>query len=136
MVSGYEPKTHIIHVDVAPRSEGILDQREITIQSYQTTVPFDFKALDEGLERGWLSPAISFGVFSRTPSTKTDSCAVVLALQDDLSVRTYDYDERRPLWFSWQNVIVDIVSMATGGSVGRVRATYSEWELQRSLAGV
>lgn len=111
MPSHYDPQKHIQHLAVAPRSEGILDQREITIQSYQTTMPFDFKALDEGLERGWLSPAISFGVFSRTPSTNTASCAVVLGLQDDLSVRTYDYDERRPLWFAWQNVIVDTVSI-------------------------
>lgn len=48
---------------------------------------------------------------SRTPSTNSESFAVVLALQDDLYVRTYDYDERRPLWFSWQNVIVDTVNI-------------------------
>jgi len=111
MASQYDPSDHIQHLVVAPRSESILDQREITIQSYQTTVPFDFTALDEGLERGWLSPAISFGVFSRSISTNREYCTVVLGLQDDLPVRTYDYDARRPLWFSWQNVIVDTVSI-------------------------
>lgn len=52
MATQYDPKDHIQQVVVALRSESILDQREITIQSYQTTVPFDFKVLDEGL--AWL----------------------------------------------------------------------------------
>ncbi|MFO0875667.1 MAG: sigma 54-interacting transcriptional regulator [Phycisphaerales bacterium] len=40
-----------------------------------------------------------------------DSATVVLGLQDELSVRTYDYDARRPLWYSWHNVVVETVSV-------------------------
>ena len=65
MASQYQPKDHIQHLEIAPRSEGILDQREITIHSYQTTIPFDYDALNTGLESAWLAPHIRFGVFSR-----------------------------------------------------------------------
>ena len=49
MPSRYEPKDHIQHLVVAPRSENVLDQREITVQTYQTSVLFDYDALDAGL---------------------------------------------------------------------------------------
>jgi len=111
MPSRYEPKDHIQRLEVAPRAEGILDQREITIQSYQTTVPFDRDALDAALENAWLTPQIRLGVFSRVPHDGTGALNVVLGLQDDLSVRAYDYDARRPLWYSWQNAIVDNVNI-------------------------
>jgi sigma-54 specific flagellar transcriptional regulator A len=109
--SKYEPKNHIVHVDIAPRSEGILDQREITIQSYQTTIPFDYAALNSGLEAAWLTPQIRLGVFARAAINDHDALNVVLGLQDELSVRAYDYDERRPLYYSWQNAIVDTVNI-------------------------
>jgi len=111
MPSHYDPQEHIQHLEVAPRAEGILDQREITIQSYQTTIPFDFARLNQGIESAWLTPQIRFGVFARTPLTGDDALHVVLGLQDELSVRAYDYDARRPLWFTWQNVIVDTVGV-------------------------
>jgi len=111
MASRYEPKDHIQHLEVAPRAEGILDQREITIQSYQTTVPFDYEALKRGLESAWLTPQIRFGVFAQTPLSAVDALHVVLGLQDELAIRAYDYDARRPLWFTWQDVIVDTVSI-------------------------
>jgi len=111
MHSQYEPREHIQHLDVAPRAEGILDQREITIHSYQTTVPFDYGALDAGLEAAWLTPQIRLGVFSRSHLVGKDALTVVLGLQDELSVRAYDYDNRRPLWYSWQDVIVDTVNI-------------------------
>ncbi len=111
MPSRYEPKEHIQHLAIAPRAVGILDQREITIHSYQTTVPFDCGALDAGLESAWLTPQIRFGVFSRSGANGKDALNVVFGLQDELSVRAYDYDQRRPLWFSWQDVIVDTVNI-------------------------
>ena len=111
MHSRYEPKDHIQRLKVAPRAEGILDQREITIQSYQTTVPFDYAALDAGLEGAWLTPQTPFGVFSRSSLGDPNALSVVLALQDELSVRAYDYEERRPLWYSWHNAIVDTVNI-------------------------
>jgi hypothetical protein len=111
MPAQYEPKDHIQHLEVAPRAEGILDQREITIQSYQTTVPFDYDALNSGLERAWLTPQIRFGVFARGSMDGKEALNVVLGLQDELSVRAYDYDARRPLWFSWQDIIVDTVNI-------------------------
>lgn len=108
----YDPREHIQHLELAPRAEEILDQREITIRSYKTTVPFDAKAIDAGIDRGWLSPSIRFGVFSRSnPIAGKTSRAIVLGLQDSLSVRAYDYDARRPLWYSWRDVIVDTVSV-------------------------
>ncbi len=113
MASQYQPKDHIQHLEIAPRSEGVLEQREITIHSYQTTVPFDYDVLNTGLESAWLTPHIRFGVFSRTPlnNNAKDSLTVVLGLQDELSVRAYDYDNRRPLYFSWQDLIVDTVNI-------------------------
>jgi len=111
MAASYEPRDHIQHLATPPRADGILDQREITIQSYQTNVPFDYPALRAGLESAWLTPQIRFGVFAWTKSTATDALHVVLGLQDELSVRAYDYDNRRPLWFAWQDVIVDTVSV-------------------------
>jgi len=45
MSPGYEPRDHILPLEVAPRAQSIVDQREITIQSYQTTVAFDYEAL-------------------------------------------------------------------------------------------
>lgn len=111
MPTQYEPKDHIQPLAIAPRAEGILDQREITIQSYQTTIPFDHDAINAGLERAWLTPSIPFGVFSRSPVTSVDRCAVVLGLQDSLSIRAYDYDARRPLYYAWKNAIVDTVGV-------------------------
>ena len=111
MPTHYDPQEHIQHVAVAPRAEGILDQREITIQSYRTTIPFDFARLNQGIDSAWLTPQIRFGVFARTPLTGDDALHFVLGLQDELSVRAYDYDARRPLWFTWQNVIVDTVGI-------------------------
>src|SRR3989339_1652527 len=111
MSTRYEPKDHIQHLEVAPRAESILDQREITIQSYQTTIPFDYAALNAGLDNAWLTPQIRFGVFARNAVGGRDALHVVLGLQDELSVRAYDYDERRPLWFTWRDIIVDTVSI-------------------------
>ncbi len=96
---------------IAPRAEGILDQREITIQSYQSTVPFDFQTIDAGLEHAWLTPVVRFGVFARNKDATTDHCNVILGLQDDLSIRAYDYDARRPLWYSWRDVVVETISV-------------------------
>lgn len=111
MASQYDPTEHIHRLAAAPRDESVLDQREVTVQSYQSTVPFNLEALNAGLENAWLSPTVRFGLFSRLPLPNGDATTVVLGLQDELSVRAYDYDERRPLWFSWQNVIVDTVSV-------------------------
>lgn len=111
MSSRYEPKDHVQRLVVAPRAEGILDQREITIQSYQTTVPFDYDALNSGLNGAWLTPQIRFGVFSRITSVRKEALNVVLGLQDELTIRAYDYDDRRPLWYSWPNAIVDTVNL-------------------------
>lgn len=111
MASRYNPKDHIQPLVVAPRTEGVFDQREITIQSYQTTVPFNYGALDSGLECAWLTPQTRFGLFSRIPLNVQDAISVVLALQDELTVRAYDYDERRPLWYSWHNTIVETVNV-------------------------
>ncbi|MBT4822683.1 MAG: hypothetical protein HON70_43650, partial [Lentisphaerae bacterium] len=107
----YEPKQHIQPLDIAPRAEVLLDRREITIQSFQTTIPYDHDALGEGLEGAWLTPQVRFGVFSRERLLARDTASVVLGLQDEISVRAYDYDRRRPLWFSWQDVIVDTVGI-------------------------
>ena len=111
MSSRYEPKDHIQPLEIAPRAEGILDQRQITIQSYQTTMPFTYDALDAGLEKAWLTPQIRFGVFARIAIIDKDALNVVLGLQDELNIRAYDYDERRPLWYSWQDAIVDTVNL-------------------------
>lgn len=111
MDSAYNPSSHIQRLPVAPRDETVLEQREITVQSYQSTVPFEAEELEAGLEDAWLSPKNRFGVFSRLPVAGRDALTVVLGLQDALSIRTYDYDARRPLWYSWQNVIVDTVSV-------------------------
>ncbi|MDH4201380.1 MAG: hypothetical protein OEV87_00605 [Phycisphaerae bacterium] len=113
MASQYQPKDHIQRLDIAPRPEGVFDQREITIQSYQTTVPFDYAQFDAAIESAWLKPQIRFGVFSRTPVVDNSerSIDVVLGLQDELSVRAYDYDNRRPIYYSWQDLVVDTVSI-------------------------
>ncbi len=111
MPDRYDPKDHIQKLQVAPRAEGILDQREITIQSYQTTVPYDFETLNTGLSGAWLTPQIRLGVFSHIASTSKDALNVVLGLQDELKVRAYDYDERRPVWYVWQNVVVETVNV-------------------------
>ena len=110
MTLQYEPQKHIQRLDVAPRAEGIFDQREITIQSYQTTLPFDLEALDAGLSAAWLTPQIRLGVFSRI-SKSDNALNVVLGLQDSLTIRAYDYDERRPIWYSWQDAIVETVNL-------------------------
>ncbi len=111
MPSQYEPRDHIQHLEVAPRAESILDQREITVQTYETTVPFDYDTLDAGLDGAWLAPAIRLGVFARNPGVGRDEIHVVLGLQGEISVRAYDFDERRPLWFSWQDVVVDTMAI-------------------------
>lgn len=111
MTSAYDPSAHIQPLVVGPRDDSVLDQREITVQSYHSTVPFDRKRLESGFERAWLSPTIRFGLFARLPLREEVAATVVLGLQDELSIRTYDYDKRRPIWFSWQNVIVDTVSV-------------------------
>lgn len=111
MTSRYEPKDHIQHLEVAPRAESVLDQREITVRTYQTSVLFDYDALDAGLDGAWLAPAIRLGVFARNPGIGKDEIHVVLGLQGEISVRAYDFDERRPLWFSWQDLIVDTMAI-------------------------
>lgn len=89
----------------------MLEQREVTVQSYRSTVPFDLKRIEDGLSRAWLSLTRRFGVFATLQLGGADSATVILGLQDDLSVRAYDYDGRRPLWFSWHNIVVDTVSV-------------------------
>ena len=111
MPSQYEPKDHIQPLEVAPHAESVLDQREITVQTYETTVPFDYSALDAGLDGAWLAPAIRLGVFSRNPGVGEDEIHVVLGLQDELLVRAYDFDHRRPLWYSWQGLVVDTMAI-------------------------
>lgn len=111
MRSQYEPSEHIQPLAIAPRSENLLDQREITIHSYQTTIPFDYDALNRGIESAWLTPQIRFGVFSRTSLSGKNALHVVLGLQDELAVRAYDYDARRPLWFAWRNAVVETVGV-------------------------
>jgi DNA-binding NtrC family response regulator len=111
MGSRYEPRDHIEPIEVAPQAEGVLDQREITVQSYQTTVPFDFDSLSSRIEQAWLAPSIRLGLFQRTPLTGKDEIHVVIGLQGPLSVRAYDYEERRPLYFSWRDVVVETVAI-------------------------
>ncbi len=55
-----------------------MDQREITIQSYQTTVLFDLEALKAGIDSAWLTPQIPFGVFAHDRAKDHDSLSVVL----------------------------------------------------------
>ena len=38
MAPAYDPRKHIQHVEIAPHSEDVLDQREITIRPYKTPV--------------------------------------------------------------------------------------------------
>jgi len=124
MPSRYEPKEHIQHLAVSPRPESVLDQREITVHTYQTTVPFDYETLDAGLESAWLAPAIRLGVFARSPGIGKDGLDVVLGLQGEISVRAYDYDDRRPLWYSWQDLIVETVAIRyTRDEAGFIRFT-------------
>lgn len=111
MPSQYEPKEHIQHLEIAPRAEGIIDQREITIQTYQTNIPFDLEAVAAGLSRGWLTPAVRFGVFAPANDKSSSHYTIILGLQGEISVRAYDYDERLPLWFTWQDVVVDTMSV-------------------------
>lgn len=122
--AAYEPKDHIQHLAVSPRAESVLDQREITVHTYQTSVPFDYDALDACLDRAWLAPAIRLGVFARNPGIGKDGIDVVLGLQGEISVRAYDYDERRPLWYSWQDLIVETVAIRyTRDETGFIRFT-------------
>lgn len=111
MASQFDPASQIQRLAVGPRDETVLEQREITVQSYRSTVAFDRERIEQGLEQAWLSPTIRFGVFATLQLGAADSATVVLGLQDELTVRAYDYDRRRPLWYSWHNVIVDTVSI-------------------------
>ena len=107
----YEPKDHIQQIEIAPLAEGVLDQREITVQSFQTTVPFDFDSLDARIPQAWLSHRVRLGIFQRTPIMGKDEIHVILGLQGALSVRAYDYDERRPIYYSWKDVIVETIAV-------------------------
>ncbi len=111
MGTPYEPKDHIQQVEIAPQAEGVLDQREITVQTYQSTIPFDYEALSSRIEQAWLAPSIRVGIFQRSPLAGKDEIHVVLGLQGALSVRAYDYDERRPIYYSWQGVVVETVAV-------------------------
>lgn len=111
MPTRYEPKDHIQHLEIAPRADSVLDQREVTVQTYLTSVPFDHETLDACLSGAWLAPAIRLGVFARNVGVGRDELHVVLGLQGEISVRAYDFDERRPLWFSWQDLIVDTMAI-------------------------
>ena len=111
MTSRQVPVDRIHLLDAPPRAENLLDQREITIQSYQANVPFDYEALSAGVDAAWLTPQIRFGVFDRRELGGNDTLHVVLGLQDEISVRAYDYDERRPLWYTWQDLVVETVGV-------------------------
>ena len=111
MAVRYDLNEHIQLVESAPRAEGILDQREITIQSYQTSLPFEFAKLDADLGSAWLSPTVRLGVFSRSSSSQKNGCSAVLGLQDRLTVRAYNYEKRTPLWYSWKDVIVETAAI-------------------------
>lgn len=106
MTTAYDPAEHIRLLGSAPRPETILDQRDVTIHSYVTTLPFDRDDIAAGLERAWLSPAIQLGGYSH-PIVDNDSISIVLGLQGDLPVRAYDFDGRRSLWFAWRGTIVE-----------------------------
>jgi len=106
LTTSYDPAKHIRLLGSAPRPETILDQRDVTIHSYVTTLPFDRDDIAARLEQAWLSPAIQLGGYSR-PIVDNDSISFVLGLQGDLPVRAYDFDRRRSLWFAWKGTIVE-----------------------------
>lgn len=107
----YDPRDHIERLDIPPRPEAALEQDEITIHSYRTSIPFDLDALNRKIEAAWLTPQSRLGVCARTPLGGTDALHVVLGLQDEISVRAYDYDDRRSLWYSWQHLIVEVANI-------------------------
>ncbi|MFI4912681.1 MAG: hypothetical protein ACIAQZ_13535 [Sedimentisphaeraceae bacterium JB056] len=113
MQQRYDYKNNINTLQLSPYSESILNQREITIHSYQTSVPFDYVKISKGLESAWLTPKNRLGIFARgfIESSDKEWISIVLGLQDNLHIRAYDYDNRRPLWFSWQNAIVETVNL-------------------------
>jgi len=107
----YEPRAHIQRLDVPPRSEVVLDQREITVYNYETSVPFDRSRIDLALRGAGLAQGVPFGVLTRNPSLDEEEIRVVLALLDSLSIRAYDLSARSDLWYSWQNAVVDTMSV-------------------------
>ncbi len=107
----YEPKDHIEKLKVLHRADEIIDQRQITVQSYQTTSAFKYEELNAGINSAWLAPSIKLGVFERSKISGKSEIQVVLGLQGNLSVRAYDYSGRKPLYYSWKGVIVDTVAI-------------------------
>ncbi|MCE9635859.1 MAG: sigma 54-interacting transcriptional regulator [Planctomycetes bacterium] len=83
----------------------------MTVQTYQTSVRFDFDALCAGLERGWLQPAIPLGVYDHTPPATRDEVHVILGLQGERSVRTFDYDRRAPQWYALHGLIIETLAV-------------------------
>jgi hypothetical protein len=107
----YDPSKHIHPVLQAGTVDSVIDQREITVQSYQTATPFDFAALNAGFEGAWMTPHVRFGVIQRRELAREDEIHVVLGLQGELPVRAFDFHDRRPLYFAWHDVIVDTVAV-------------------------
>lgn len=107
----YDLNQHIRLVSWVGAIDSVVDQREVTVQSYQTSVPFDFASLTAGVDAAWLSTAVRFGVIQKRELSRRDEIHVILGLQGELSVRAFDVNEKRPLYFSWQDAIVDTVAI-------------------------
>lgn len=105
----YSPSENIQLVGVD--QPGTAEQIEIAVQTYQTTVPFDFEALSRGADRAWVTPGITFGVVGRLAASRRDCLHIVLGLQGNKRVRIYDPDARQLLFYSWKNTIVETMGV-------------------------
>jgi len=111
MSNEFLPKQNIQPLAVGAHDELVLDQRTVTVQSYETTIPFPLERLREGVGGAWLTPTMRFGLVHELSSLNSESLTVILGLQDALAVQAYDHEKRRPLWFSWSGVIVETISV-------------------------
>ncbi len=86
----YDFRRFIDPVDAVEGFEGIFDQRQITLRTYSTYLPFERQRIEDALRRAWMGPTTPQGVVQFLSSPDEPNVHVVMGLQGESRVATFD----------------------------------------------
>ena len=111
MDPGYDLNEHIQPIDLGLAAANIAEQREVTVQVFETSLAFDHDRLIHGHAGGRLTRVQEFGLIQFLSAPQDEDIRVVLALQGEVRIRTYDEELERLVWWSWDRAIKETVAI-------------------------
>lgn len=114
----YDLREHISKVDLVTGFDGVFDQRQITLYSYATSLPFEGKRIRDALDGAWLGPAMNLGVVQFLSGPEEPEVRVVLGYQAESKVRTFDYERHKAQWWAWRPTIRDTIAIRYSADPG------------------